>query len=101
MVTVMYRENIYRENLHVEIALLASLLLHVFALGSWQYRDALLKLTGLSSWARFAHVSHAPERPAQPQVQTMTFVEVDEPRAKKDPREKEAQQFMETDASQV
>lgn len=44
MVTVMYREN-----LHVEIALLASLLLHVFAIGTWQYRDTLMKLTGLSS----------------------------------------------------
>jgi outer membrane biosynthesis protein TonB len=93
--------DMYRENLHVEIALLASLLLHAFAFGSWQYRDALMKLTGLSSFARFAHVEHAPERPAEPRVQTMTFVEVDEPRAKKDPREKEAQRFMETDASQV
>jgi outer membrane biosynthesis protein TonB len=96
MVTVMYREN-----LHVEIALLASLMLHVFAFGSWQYRDALLKLTGLSSLARFSHVAHEAERPSQPQVQTMTFVEVDEPRAKKNPKEKEAQRFMETDASQV
>src|SRR5882757_2892956 len=89
--------DMYREDLHVEIAILVSLLLHAFAFGSWQYRAALMKLPGFSSLAKLVHVSYAPPKPAAPAVQTITFVEVDEPRAK----EKAAKRFMETDASQV
>lgn len=93
----------YRENLHLEIALLVSLLLHAFAFGSWQYRALLSKLPGFSSLAKYVHVVHAPPKLATPQGQTLTFVEVDEPRAKseKEKKEKEAQRFMETDAAQV
>ena len=93
----------YRENLHLEIALLVSLLLHAFAFGSWQYRALLSKLPGFSSLARLVYVVHPPPRPTTPQGQTITFVDVDEPRAKieKEKKEKEAQRFMETDAAQV
>jgi len=92
----------YRENLHIEVALLVSLLLHAFAFGSWQFRTALMKLPGLSALARLVHVVHVPLAPAAPRPQTITFVEVDEPRTKKQQEEeKQAQRFMETDASQV
>jgi hypothetical protein len=92
----------YREDLHIEIALLVSLLLHAFVFGSWQYRSTLSTLPGFSSLAKLIHVVHPPVKPAAPQVQTITFVEVDEPRAKDRPEKKqEAQRFMETDASQV
>jgi len=94
--------DMYREDLHVEIAILVSLLLHAFAFGSWQYRAALMKLPGFSSLAKLMHVSYAPPKPAAPAVTTMTFVAVDEPKTKAE-REKEqaAKHFMETDASQV
>ena len=96
----MYRE--YRESLPVEIALLVSLMLHAFAFGSWQYRTALMKLPLLSSLARVVSVVHLPQRPAVPQVQTLTFVEVDDARTKAQrDKEKENPRFMETDASQV
>jgi outer membrane biosynthesis protein TonB len=91
----------YREDLHVEIALLVSLLLHAFAFGSWQYRATLSRLPGFSSLVRLVQRVHRPEPPAASRVQTITFVEVEEPRAKNPPDKKQAQQFMETDASQV
>ena len=92
----------YREDLHIEIALLVSLLLHACAFGSWQYRSTLMTLPGFSSLAKLVRVVHPPVKPAAPQVQTITFVEVDEPRAKDQPQKKqEVQRFMETDASQV
>ena len=39
----------YRENLHFEIALLVSLMLHVLSFGTWQYRGVLMKLPLFSS----------------------------------------------------
>jgi len=100
MLMVMYRE--YRENLPVEIALLASLMLHVFAFGSWQYRAALLRLPWLSPLTRLVRMVHLPEKAATPPVQTITFVEVDDARTKAQrEHEKEAQTFIETDAAQV
>ncbi|HUJ70736.1 MAG TPA: hypothetical protein VLZ30_00720 [Verrucomicrobiae bacterium] len=100
MLTVMYRE--YRENLPVEIALLASLMLHVFAFGTWQYRGVLAKLPLLSALSRIMSVVHLPQSPATPQVTTMTFVAVDDPRTKAQrEHDKQAQQLIETDASQV
>jgi hypothetical protein len=88
-----------RENLHIEVALLVSLLLHAFAFGSWQFRSALLKLPWLSTLTKLVHVVHVPVTPAAPRTQTITFVEVDEPRTKKQrDEEKQAQRFMETDA---
>jgi hypothetical protein len=97
MITVMVREN-----LHIEIALLVSLMLHVFAFGSWEYRSTLSMLPGFHSLAKLVRVMHVPVNPAPPQVQTITFVDVDEPRAKIPPEKKqEPKQFMETDASQA
>src|SRR5260221_4825057 len=94
--------DMYREDLHVEIAILVSLLLHAFAFGSWQYRATLMKLPGLSSLAKLVHVTHAPAKPAAPAITTMTFVAVDEPKTKAErAKEKAAKHFMETDASQV
>jgi len=92
----------YRENLHIEIALLVSLLLHAFAFGSWQFRTTLMKLPWLSSLTKLVHVVHSPEAPSTPRTQTITFVEVEEPRTKKQrDEEKQAQRFMETDPSQA
>jgi len=94
-----------RENIPVEIALLVSLLLHVMAFGMWQYRGTLARMPLLSSMARLLQAVHLPTVSAS-HPQTITFVELDEPAAKKQPvpREEEtekAQRFMETDASQV
>src|SRR5579859_3626951 len=102
MLTDMYRQNIYRENLHVEIAVVVSLLLHAFAFGTWQYRATLMKLPGLSSLVRLMHVTHVPPKPAAPAMQTLTFVNLDElkPKAERE-KEQAAKHFMETDASQV
>lgn len=92
----------YRENLHVEIALLVSLMLHALSFGGWQYRGILLKLPLFSSLAKIVHVVYAFDKPSAPQGQTITFVEVEEPRTKAQrENDQEAQRFMETDASQV
>jgi len=94
-----------RENIPVEVALLVSLLLHVMAFGTWQYRETLARLPVFSSMAKLLQATHLPTvSPAR--HQTITFVELEEPAAKKPPapREKEtetAQRFMETDASHV
>ncbi len=92
-----------RENIQVEIALLVSLLLHVFAFGSWQYRATLMKMPILSSVANLLQIVHPATKSSAARTQTITFVEVEEPRAKGAPEKKreEAQRFMETDASQV
>jgi hypothetical protein len=88
----------------VEIALLVSLLLHAMAFGTWQYRGILSKLPLFSSALKLLQISPSSFTTAHPQ--TITFVEVEEPRAKERQaqREKEteaARRFMETDASQV
>jgi hypothetical protein len=92
-----------RENLNVEIAVLLSLLLHLLAFGSWQYRATLMKLPLFSLLPKFVHVVHPPERTTPQQVQTLTFVELATPRAVAPEVKKgdEAKQFMETDPSQV
>jgi hypothetical protein len=90
-----------RENLNIEIAILLSLLLHLLAFGSWQYRAALAKLPLLSLLTKLVHVAHSQERPVPQQVQTLTFVELATPRTPEVKKGKEAQRFMETDASQV
>lgn len=91
-----------RESLPVEIALLISLLLHAMAFGTWQYRETLLKMPWLSSLTRLIHVTHPPPAVAHPPVQTITFVELNEPRPQNQPEKgKQSQQFLETDASQV
>ena len=91
------------ENRNVWIAVLLSLLLHVFAGEGWQHRAALMKLPVFSLLTKLVHVAYPPARPAPQKVQTLTFVELVTPREK--PPEvkpgKEAKQFMETDASQV
>lgn len=88
----------------VEIALLISLLLHAMAFGTWQYRGTLSRLPLFSAVAKLLQISPSSFTAAHPQ--TITFVEVEEPRAKERQaqREKEteaARRFMETDASQV
>jgi hypothetical protein len=93
-----------REYMPVEIALLASLLLHLTAFVTWQHRDILSRLPLLSSIAKLLQISPSSFTAAHPQ--TITFVEVEEPRSKErqPQREKEteaARTFMETDASQV
>jgi hypothetical protein len=84
----------------VEIALLASLLLHAMAFGTWQYRGTL------SRFPLFKLLQISPPSFNAAHPQTITFVEVEEPRTKERQaqREKEtetARRFMETDASQV
>ena len=92
----------YRENLHVEIALLVSLMLHALAFGSWQYRALLMKFPLFPELARIVLAAHPFDKPATPRGQTITFVEVEEPRTKAQrENDQEAQRFMETDASQV
>jgi len=88
-----------RENLNVEIAVLLSLLLHLLAFVGWQYRVPLSKLPLLSLLTKLVHAS--PERPVSQPIQTLTFVELATPRAPEIKKGKEAQQFMETDPSQV
>ncbi|HXI84339.1 MAG TPA: hypothetical protein VNL17_09655 [Verrucomicrobiae bacterium] len=90
-----------RENLNVEIAVLLSLLLHLLAFGGWQYRSTLMRLPLFSLLSKLVQAAHPFERPAPQQVQTLTFVELAEPRAPEVKKGREAQQFMETDASQV
>jgi hypothetical protein len=91
-----------RETLPVEIALLISLLLHAMAFGTWQYRTTLLRMPWLASLTRLVQVTHPQPSPAHPQVQTITFVELNEPRPQNQPDQgKQSQRFMETDASQV
>jgi len=91
-----------RENLPVEIALLVSLLLHAMAYCTVQYGAPLLKLPWLSSLAKWVQVVHIQPNAAHPQVQTITFVEINEPRAPTQPQKgKEVKTFIETDASQV
>ncbi len=88
-----------RESLPIEIALLLSLLLHAMGYCTMQYGAQLPWLSSLAKWVQ---VIHAQPSAAHPQVQTITFVEVNEPRAQNQPdRGKQSQQFMETDASQV
>jgi hypothetical protein len=101
MMTIMDR-TVDRESLPVEIALLVSLLLHAMVFGTWQYRTTLLKLPWLSSLAKWVQVPHAQPSPTHPHVQTITFVELNEPRPQNQPDHgKQSQQFLETDASQV
>jgi len=92
-----------RENLNVEIAVLLSLLLHLLAFGGWQYRTTLMRLPLFSLLSKLVQAAHPFERPAPQQVQTLTFVELAEPRANAPEvkKGKEAKQFMETDPSQV
>ncbi len=90
-----------RENLNVEIAVLLSLLLHLLAFVGWQYRVPLSKLPFFSLLTRLVHVAHPPERSQTQPIQTLTFVELAQPRVPEVKKGKEAQQFMETDPSQV
>jgi hypothetical protein len=93
----------YRENRSIEIAVVLSLLLHLLAFGSWRYRDTLLKLPFLASLTKWVQMVHPLEKPAQQPQQTLTFIELAEPRPKAPavPKGKEAKQFMETDPSQI
>jgi hypothetical protein len=92
-----------RENIPVEIALLVSVLLHAMAYGTWQYRAELAKSPPFSLVEKLLHVMLPARTLSATRPQTITFVEVDDPRAKAE-RAKEteaARRFMETDESQV
>jgi hypothetical protein len=91
-----------REHLPVEIALLLSLLLHAMAISSWQYRAELGRLPVFSTLLKLMQAAYLQPSVAHPQMQTITFVEINEPRAPAQPQKsKETKTFMETDASQV
>ena len=91
-----------RESLPIEIALLVSLLLHAMAYCTAQYGAPLLKLPWLASLTKLVHVTYMQPSAVHPHVQTITFVELNEPHPQNQPdRGKQSQQFMETDASQV
>jgi FtsZ-interacting cell division protein ZipA len=89
-----------RENIDIEVAVLISLLLHAVAFGSWQYRITLSRFPLFKPLAKMVILSHERARHAAPKLQTITFVEVQEPAAKEE-RSKRAQQFIETDTRQV
>jgi hypothetical protein len=89
-----------RENLQAEIAILVSLLLHVIAFGSWQYRAALSRFPLFKPFAKMLILSHERAQAPAPKLQTITFVEVQEP-AGATARSKEPNEFIETDTSQV
>jgi hypothetical protein len=90
------------ENLPVEIALLVSLLLHAMVYCTVQYGAPLLKLPWLSSLAKWVHMTHTQPNAVHPPVQTITFVELNEPHPQNQPPQgKQSQQFLETDATQV
>ena len=83
--------------------MLVSVMLHAMAYGTWQYRAELAKLPPFALVEKLLRVIQQPRTLTAARQQTITFVEVDEPRAKAQ-REKEtetARRFMETDASQV
>jgi hypothetical protein len=90
-----------RDNLHIEVAILVSLLLHVGALGVWDQRALLARLPGLAQLLRPSTTEPASKKlaaavtepPAEP---TITFVEAPDKPAPEPPRT-----FMETDNSQV
>jgi hypothetical protein len=91
-----------REYVPVEIALVASLLLHLTAFFTWQHREALSKLPLLSAVIKLLQMPASSFTASHPQ--TITFVEVEEPRGKErqaQPEKETARTFMETDASQV
>jgi hypothetical protein len=101
MMTTMDR-TVDRENLPIEIALLVSLLVHAMCYCTLQFGAPLLKLPWLSSLAKLVQAVHIQPNAAHPQVQTITFVEINEPRAPTQPHKgKEVKTFMETDASQA
>lgn len=88
-----------RENLQTEIAILVSLMLHVIAFGSWQYRAALSRFPLFKPFAKMMILSHERAQAPAPKVQTITFVEVQETASAT--RSKEPNEFIETDPSQV
>ena len=90
-----------RQNLSLEVAVLASLLLHAMTFGAWQYRQALAGFPLFSPIAKVLSAAFAPPRyaPPKPAPQTITFVEVPAPTPAPPPPEP-PRQFMETDKTQ-
>jgi len=91
-----------RDNLHFEMAMLVSLLLHAMTFGCWQYREQFARLPLFKPIARVVSAAFAPPKYTQtkPAPQTITFVEVPE-RQPAQPEREPPRQFMETDNSQV
>jgi hypothetical protein len=72
------------------------------AISSWQYRAVLGRLPVFSTLSKLIQVSHLSPSATHPQTQTITFVEINEPRAPAQPQKShETKTLMETDASQV
>lgn len=88
-----------RENLSTEIAILASLMFHLIMFGSWQYRAVLSRFPLFKPFAKMVILSHERAQAPAPKMQTITFVEVQEPAGAA--RSKEPNEFIETDSSQV
>jgi hypothetical protein len=91
-----------RDDLHFEMAMLVSLLLHVMTFACWQYREQFAQLPLFKPIAEVLSVAFPPVKytQAKPAPQTITFVEVLE-RQPAQPEREPPRQFMETDNSQV
>ncbi len=89
-----------RSNLQVELAVVASLLLHLLLFGTWQNRHVLSQLPLFSALARAFHSMYQPLDRTQPPTQTVTFIEVSEPDRQPERREP-GRTFMETTDAQV
>ena len=91
-----------RDNLHIKIAVLVSLLLHVTSAVGWEHREAFAEFLPFKPIARILRIAFAPVKYTQtkPAPQTITFVEVPE-RQPAQPEREPPRQFMETDNSQV
>ena len=89
------------DNLHLEIALLLSLLLHAFLFGCWQYRATLGHVPFLAALAKALNPPRilSTEKSASPR--TITFVQIEEPAKPKEQVVEKAQRLMETDSAQV
>ncbi len=88
-----------QEYLSSEIAVLASVILHVLAVLSWEHRDLLARFPLFRPLAKALRApATAFPRSAPALVPTLTFVEVPEPQR---PKPEERRTFIETDASQV
>ena len=87
-----------RENLHFELAVVVSLLLHALTVGCWENRDSIARFTLFKPIAALAHVlvPQSYQARAASAEQTITFVEAPAPKPAPEP----PKEFMETDASQ-
>ena len=97
-----------RDDLHLEVALLVSLLLHVMCFGGWRYRATLEQLPIFRPLARLIADVNAPAKMTAkktvPPIPTITFVPVAESQVPRTPPQVKPElprTFMETDDRQV